>query len=208
MLEKKITIAGCGPGSTGFIPEATRQAAQGAEVLVGAERLLALFPDAGNKRIPVTAGITELLDQVQQIEADQITVLVSGCPGVHSLATCFVKRFGLENCHIIPAVSSVQVAFSRLGLPWAPARIFSAHKTIPDEEVAALPELESFAVLAGNPESYSWLDTVIKDLLPSHDIYSCENLTLEDELVRPVTRADYGSYQPASLAIVIFCKRI
>ena len=75
-----------------------------------------------------------LLDQIaaRRAAGRRVAVLVSGDPGLYSLAQNVVRRFGREHCEVVPAVSSVQVAFARLGLDWADARILSAHGRTPD----------------------------------------------------------------------------
>ena len=62
-----------------------------------------------------------------------VTVLVSGDPGFFSLAKLVLRRFGRENCRIVPGISSVHVAFSRICLDWADAKIISAHVSDPDQ---------------------------------------------------------------------------
>ena len=74
-------------------------------------------------------------------------MLVGGDPGLYSLAQRVVRRFGREQCEVVPAVSSVQVAFSRLGIDWADARILSAHGRTPDATAADLQRIDKIAVL-------------------------------------------------------------
>ncbi len=128
MTNKKIAIVGCGPGSIDYITLAAAKAVQNAEVLVGAKRLLELFGDSKAEQIVVTGHIEDVLDKIQAAcETRTVAVLVSGDPGIFSLTKTVNKRFGRENCITIPAVSSLQMAFARIGLDWADAKIISAH---------------------------------------------------------------------------------
>ncbi len=150
-LAGKIVIVGCGPGSPAYVTEAARQAVARAEVLAGSRRLLDLFPDGPADRIAVDADVSGLLDKIADIRAAGriIAALVSGDPCLFSLAQSVAKRFGREHCELIPAVSSVQVAFARLGLDWAEARILSAHAATPKITEDELRRTDTLAVLLG-----------------------------------------------------------
>ena len=50
-----IVIVGCGPGSPEYLTAAAIRAVQEAEVLVGAQRLLDLFPEHPGERILMEA---------------------------------------------------------------------------------------------------------------------------------------------------------
>ena len=134
MNPPNLSIVGCGPGSALYVTEAARRAVAGADVLAGGKRLMELFPDCHAERILVDADIPAVLEQIaaRRAAGRKIAVLVSGDPGLHSLAQNVIRHFGREHCEVVPAVSSVQVAFARLGIDWADARIVSAHGRIPE----------------------------------------------------------------------------
>jgi precorrin-6Y C5,15-methyltransferase (decarboxylating) len=54
-------------------------------------------------------------------------VLATGDPLCFGMGATLVRRLGREQVTVIPATSSVQVAFARAGVPWDDARILSAH---------------------------------------------------------------------------------
>jgi precorrin-6B methylase 1 len=95
----RILIVGCGPGSPDYLTPAARRAAEGADVLVGAAHLLELFPGARAERIAVTGEIDSLLDEVAaRCILGRVAVLVTGDPGLYSLARPVLSRFGREMC--------------------------------------------------------------------------------------------------------------
>jgi precorrin-6B methylase 1 len=64
-------------------------------VLVGARCLLDLFSDAGAERIAVDADIERVLDGIEKRRGfKRIVVLVTGDPGLFSLAQPVIRRFG------------------------------------------------------------------------------------------------------------------
>jgi len=208
MSRAKIMIVGCGPGSPEYLTPLARRTAESAEVLVGARRRLELFPQSRAERIMVTGKIEEALDRVAEHheQGRRIAVLVTGDPGLCSFAQPVLKRFGCDDCEVIPGVSSVQVAFARLGLDWLDAMIISAHGREPEAEEASLLQAGKIAVLPGGEASWQWIVRTAQQLSASHRLYSCENLTLSDERVRQVEAADLDAAQPASLTIILFIR--
>ena len=204
-----LSIVGCGPGSVQYVTEAARQAVARADILVGGKRLLELFPDCPAERICVQCDIATILEQIAARHAAgrRIAVLVSGDPGLFSLARRVIQRFGRERCEVIPAVSSVQVAFARLGLDWADARIVSAHGRLPDISADDLGRADKIAVFAGTAEAIRWLIGMVGALDASHAAFLAENLTLDDERFRQVTPEQLGLIDAASLSIVLLIRR-
>jgi len=204
----KITIVGCGPGSPAYTTEAARRAVAKADVLFGGPRLFALFPDGPADRIPVGTDIAAILEQIAQRRAAgrKIAVLVSGDPGLYSLSQSVIRRFGRDECEVVPAVSSVQVAFARLGLDWADARILSAHGQRPQVSAAELHRADKIAVLGGTRQSLDWASQMAKALETSHMAFLAENLTLDNERIQRVTPEQLAAIDAASLSIVLFIR--
>jgi cobalt-precorrin-7 (C5)-methyltransferase len=186
-----IIIVGCGPGSPEYITPLALKAVNEAEILVGARRLL------------------DLLEEMAPYQDRPMAVLVSGDPGLSSLARPVIKRFGLESCRIIPGISSIQVAFARLGLDWGEARIIDAHGQDPNADLSAILQsgVETIAVLGGRKGSSEWLSKAVQGVNSDWVVYVCENLTLTDEKIRQVEPRDLGNLQVSSRAIFLIIKR-
>ena len=205
----RIMIVGCGPGSERHVTPAARDAVAGADTLVGSQRLLALFPENAAERILFEGSISALVERMAELHARgrRLAVLVSGDPGLCSLGRRVIKRLGREKCEVIPGVSSVQMAFARLGLDWADVRILSAHGRTPDIPLEELGRCEKIAILAGTPEALRWSAAVAVALRASHVSYLAENLTLEDENFRLLTAEQLGTIEAASLSLVLLIRR-
>ena len=204
----KITIIGCGPGSRDYLTPAAIRAARNAGALVGAQRLLDLFPDVDAKRLPIGADIDRAVEMIAaHMDHRSVAVLVSGDPGLFSLAKRVIERFGRDACEVVPGVSSVQAAFAKLGLDWADARIISAHKENPDDAlVASLEHEDKLAILAGRGEAMEWIKDLIRRLGKSRRIFVCQDLTLEDERVSEVSEAELAGLRVGSRTIVLIVK--
>lgn len=208
MTRAKILLVGCGPGSPDTVTPEARRAALEAEVLAGADRLLRLFPESRAERIRVGVDVEKTLEELAARAGRQrVAVLVTGDPGLCSLAQPVIRRFGREACEVIPGVSSVQVAFARLGLEWLDARILSAHARLPDVDAGALADAEKMAILAGGKDSLLWIAKLAGNLGGDRLWFACENLTLEDERVRQVTPPELGALDARSRTIVLMVKR-
>jgi cobalt-precorrin-7 (C5)-methyltransferase len=200
-----ITIVGCGPGALEHVTPAARRAIEQAEVLVGARRVLEELPPTAAERIVVGADIAGALEALaSRVGRQRIAVVVSGDPGVCSLAQPVIRRFGRAACRVIPGITAVQVAFARLGLEWFGATLLSAHERIPAVTADALADVQKIAVLAGNPVSLPWLGRLGRELAESHAIFVCENLTLPEERVRRVSAEELAELPLPSRTIVLF----
>lgn len=203
-LNNIITIVGCGPGSPEYLTPAANKAVANASVLVGAQRLLDLFPESNAEKFILTSRIEDALDKIETALSDKpVTVLVSGDPGLFSLTKTVIKRFGISNCKVIPAVSSVQAAFAGIGLEWYDAKIISGHHQLPDIEKLCLENCNKIAVLAGHKEIKPWLAELIENLQYDPDIFICEDLTLESENIRNIDKSKFDQIEFVPRTIIL-----
>jgi precorrin-6y C5,15-methyltransferase (decarboxylating) CbiE subunit len=209
MSAGKILIVGCGPGSPEYLTEAARRAVGRANVLVGSRRLLELFADAAAERIVAGSDTAALVAEIDRRRAAgcRVAVLVSGDPGFYSLAQPVTARFGRAECEIVPGISSVQVAFARLGLDWIDARLLSAHGRTPEIAAEELRGCDKIAILAGSAAALGWSAQAADALRETHAAVLCENLTLDGERVAPVTPEELARSGAGSLAIVLLVRR-
>ena len=206
-MKLKITIAGCGPGSPDLIAPAVRKAVAGAGVLVGAGRLLDLFPESRARKIPVGADVTAVLDQMASCSGESVVVLASGDPGLCSIARPVLDRFGRADCEIIPGISSIQTAFARLGLDWTDAAIVDAHGSDPACPPDGLAGKSKIAVLHGRPGSLRWAADLARTCSGDKRIFLCENLTLDSERIREVAPEDLDRADISTLSIMLLIER-
>ncbi|MDD4892280.1 MAG: precorrin-6y C5,15-methyltransferase (decarboxylating) subunit CbiE [Phycisphaerae bacterium] len=209
VTDAKILIVGCGPGSPAFVSPAAREAVAAADVLVGAARLLALFADDGRPRVVADGRVEAVLDEAATfVQAGRtVALLVSGDPGLFSLARSAIKRFSRAACRIVPAVSSVQVAFARLGLEWVDAKIISAHGRTPATTIGELAANDKIAILAGTAGAIAWCAQAAAAMAATHAAFLLENLTLADERVRELTPGELANTTAAALSIVLLVRK-
>jgi cobalt-precorrin-7 (C5)-methyltransferase len=206
VIQKLITIVGCGPGARECVTPEALDAVLRAEVLIGAPRLLHLFEEATAERLPTRGSIAEVSAAILANRVRRIAILVTGDPGIASLAHPILERFGLAACHVIPGVSSVQVAFARLGVDWMGARILSAHGDLPCIDFGALEGESKIAILTGSAGAAQWTAELAEHLGRNWKLYLAENLTLPGEAVRAVSPEELRQVSCAPLSILILLR--
>jgi precorrin-6Y C5,15-methyltransferase (decarboxylating) len=136
-----VTVIGCdgrplGPEAATALAAADRVAGalrhlDGAELPPGAERIVIKRLDDALDAICASLG--------------RVTVLASGDPGFFGIVRALRAR-GVTP-QVIPAVSSVALAFARLGLDWDDALVVSAHGRAPRQALAAALAHPKVAIL-------------------------------------------------------------
>ncbi|MFZ5900984.1 MAG: precorrin-6y C5,15-methyltransferase (decarboxylating) subunit CbiE [Bacillota bacterium] len=147
----KLTIVGCGPGGAEYLTQQALTAVAEADLLCGPRFLLDLFPEARGERVVTGSDARQVAALIRsRMDECRVALLVTGDPGLHSLAGPVARLLGRERVQVVPGVSSVQLAFARLGLPWENARVFSLHGVSEEEAefvLGALAAVSTAAVL-------------------------------------------------------------
>lgn len=176
--------------------------------MIGSKRLLALFPEAACEKVAEGADTAKVIMEIEaRLGKGKIAVLVSGDPGLHSLARPVIRRFGAAQCRVVPGVSSVQLAFARIGLEWSDAKIISAHAGDPAMDLDALCAENKIAVLGGRKESAVWVHGLVENLDDNRAIFVCENLSLPNEKVEEVEPLELDGREYASMTIFLIIRR-
>ncbi|HUZ35394.1 MAG TPA: precorrin-6y C5,15-methyltransferase (decarboxylating) subunit CbiE [Streptosporangiaceae bacterium] len=95
-----------------------------ATLVAGGRRQLAAVPAASGTPTVVLGELAPALDALAAHDGDAV-VLASGDPGFFGIVRA-LRQHGLAPV-VLPAVSSVSLAFARAGLPWDDALVVSAH---------------------------------------------------------------------------------
>jgi len=93
------------------------------EVLVGGERQLAFFPEYEGEKVLIKGGLTKLAERLKE-EKRPTVILASGDPLFYGIGSYLSKKVKLE---VYPYLSSIQLAFARMGESWNGAYMASVH---------------------------------------------------------------------------------
>jgi len=198
----KVAVIGCGPGHPDYLTPAARKAVFDCQVLFGAPRFLDLFPDFSGEKLRISGDMEVLLRDISELSArKRVGVLVSGDPGCFSLAENLKKRLGRDRCLIIPGISSVQLAASRLGLSWVDTGVFSIHGRQPPAAEKILG-FDTAVVLLGR--DLTGLDAVWEKIVPAFTCFFCRDLGLPGEQIwRAASLAELKSADPVNALLVL-----
>lgn len=185
-MEHQVFIVGAGPGSAAYLlPAAKEQIAQ-ATVLVGGKRLVEPFVRPGIKTKMVDGDLGEVVEFIRQsLQTSDVTVLVSGDPGFYSLLPLLKRHFD-GKIQIIPGISSMQLAFARVGLPWQDALLASVHGRTEQPEIWQYRTGKRIGLLTDGEHDSAY---VVRRLLtagwPLHTkVWICRHLSYPDESVQ------------------------
>lgn len=190
----QVHVVGIGLDGASGLSESVRQVVEGATLLVGSDRHLSYFPNHRASRLvlgDLTEAIAEIRRRLQDggaakksaslpgSESDLMVVLVSGDPLFFGLGRLLLALLPADCLMFHPHLSSVQLAFNRIKVPWHDARGISAHGRCFEELTQALQQgVEKISVLTDETHTPAAIARLVLGLdLPTHyQFWVCENL--------------------------------
>jgi precorrin-6B C5,15-methyltransferase / cobalt-precorrin-6B C5,C15-methyltransferase len=122
-----VVVVGIPPGGLDAVDPRGRAAIDTATLLCGGQRHLDEVPPHGEERV-IIGDVDATVERLRQRgPKEQAVVLATGDPLCFGIGATLVRHLGRAQVTIVPAVSSIQAAFARAGVPWDDARILSAH---------------------------------------------------------------------------------
>ena len=212
-----IHVVGVGLSGRASLPPPLLSVIESATLLIGAPRHLAAF-DLPAETWPL-GNFTQVFEQLRsRLATDPNTravVLASGDPLLFGVGRLLLAAFPPEQLVFHPQVSAVQLAFSRLKLPWQDATLVSVHGRGEEQLVQALKRGNSkIAVLTDGvltPGAIAQLITAL-DLPIDYRLWVCENLGAEGERLSVHWPADLIAQKPtdqtfAPLNVVVLLRQ-
>jgi precorrin-6Y C5,15-methyltransferase (decarboxylating) len=123
-----IHVIGIGAdGPAGLCPVVAERIQQ-ADFLAGGDRHLGQLTAARGERFVLKNNLARLVEELRKRVATQCcVVLASGDPLFYGIGVYLSQALGPEALRVEPAVSSMQLAFARAGVPWQDAALASIH---------------------------------------------------------------------------------
>ena len=212
-----IAVVGIGLDGIDGLTKAVVETIHSADVLVGSRRHLSYFPQHVVKKIVLTNWQQDLESVPDYLNnGKKIVILASGDPLFFGLGRLLIAKFPQADFRFYPHCSSMQLAFSRLQVPWQDAELISVHGRNTDELIKSLKQgKEKIAILTdsnNHPGAIARLYLAL-DLPLSYSVYVCENLGAKNEQIREFSKdnmaqlANSSTTDFATLNVVILLRQ-
>lgn len=205
-----IHVVGMGLEGAAGLPPAQLALIGQAHLLVGSARHLGAFSTTAAEVWPITdfqATVDQLRQRLAANTPGLIVVLASGDPLFFGLGRLLLTALPPEHITFHPHVSSMQLAFSRLKMPWQNATLVSAHGRSTEALMAVLKRGDPLvAVLTDNTHTPNALARLLLDLelASRYRLWVCENLGGSDEQIHALTpqEAAQRSFSPLNVVVL------
>jgi cobalt-precorrin-7 (C5)-methyltransferase len=200
-MDNKIFVISMGPGNKDLLTTEALKAIKNVDILIGAKK----FEDynLGKPLIIPEKLISDTIKEIYKNNDKKIGLLVTGDAGFYSLAKKIVDEFGRNKVKIIPGISVVQIAFSKICEPWQDVDFFSLHGRNNDD-FYKIKKSEKFVILCDNKNNTKSVIKKLIDLINNYDLYVMENLSMDTEKIILIENIDdINKIGNESLSIII-----
>ena len=200
----KVTLLGAGGGTAATLTDQGRRALETADLIVGAERLLAGLPSGLTAQRIRAVQPWDILRILQSAEFSHACVVYSGDTGFYSGARSLLPLLDGFQVEVLPGVSCVQALSATLGRPWQNWRLVSAHGVDCDVVHEVMQGSPTLFLTGGRKDPSTLCRTLVQAGLGDLPVTVGENLTRPEQAIRTGTaRAFSGeTFSPLSVLLV------
>jgi precorrin-2/cobalt-factor-2 C20-methyltransferase len=201
---KKLSIVGVGPSDKKYIYPLVLEEIKSADIIAGSPKILNRFEYLKKDKIEYELEFDTWIKKVEKaIKGSKVVVLVSGDPGFYSLSTLVVNYFKPEIPKILPGISTLQMAYARIGKNWNNVKVASLHgRNIDIERVLA--EDDEIVVLMDSKSSDRNIGKILCDLgYSKRGIYVCSNLGYRNEEICHIDASELAGKNVCPNSILI-----
>ncbi len=127
-----LAIVGVGEDGRQGLGAAAEALVDGAELLVGGRRHLAMVTPGAAETLLWQSPLSRTVEAIAGREGRPVCVLATGDPMHYGIGVTLARRFGPEALVIVPAVSAFSLACARLGWPLAETVQLTLHGRPPE----------------------------------------------------------------------------
>jgi len=203
---EKIYVIGAGVAGHEEFGRRALDIIKRAELLIGGERQLDLFPEFSGEKLVVGKNLGEIVARLSRNDRP-VAVLASGDPLFFGLGRYLLRNLPEAKFEFVPNVSSVQYAFAKIQEPWDDAVFVSAHGRDIQGAVDRIVANDKAAVLTdeeNTPEAIA--AEMIKRGRDGYTAWLCENLGSDEERIRRTDIRGLLEIEAAPLNVLILIK--
>lgn len=180
----KVYIIGAGPGSFDYFTPIAKKIIKKSDIIIAAKRLLEIIK-LNKQKIEITKNLRKIINFIKENKKHKkIAVLVSGDPGLFSFMSIISRYLSNDDFEVIPGISSVQLAFAKIKIPWHDVKIISLHGRNTNELIKEIKRNKKIAILTDKKFNPVYLaNFLIKNKIKNKKVYVCENLSYKDERI-------------------------
>jgi len=158
-MDKRVIIAGMGPGSTDYLTPVVREAIEASDLLIGGRRNLEVFRHLQKEEVVIGSRLEAVAEVIRQQGGHRnLVVLASGDPGIYSISKTLKRLLPEVDFQVLPGISSLQVLCARVNTPWEDVHCVSLHGRSPVDVAAIVRQHPKTAFFTGgntSPEGVS-----------------------------------------------------
>ncbi len=204
----KVYIIGIGPGTEDYLLPVARKEIERSDCLIGGKRALHLFQPLHKEEKLLEGGFEQVIPfLLKEREKKKIAVLVSGDPGLYSFLGTISQVLRKEDYAVIPGVSTVQIAFARIGERWEDATLLSLHGRKIDDLAARVNESTKTFLLTDPGFSPSKIAShLLEEGVENRRAIVMESLTYPDERIIDTDLKSLRQMEGFGLCVMIIIK--
>lgn len=126
-MARWLSIVGIGEDGLDGLSATARALVDGAEILVGGERHLAMVPEDSRERLAWPTPLITLVDEIVARRDQPVCVLATGDPLYYGVGVTLARRVPSDEMTIVPGPSAFALAAARLGWPRAETETLTLH---------------------------------------------------------------------------------
>lgn len=161
--------------------------------------------------IPIAPVQKALVQATLELTRGDVVILATGDPLFFGIGRTLLHAFGPDRIVVYPALSSMQIAFSRFKIPWDDARFLSLHGRETNNLAASIlthDKVFLFTDQRNSPDhiAQSLLSECGKEINSLYIVHVAENLGMDDEQLHTGRLAEIAERTFGPLSVLILIK--
>ncbi len=207
-MMNKVYIIGIGSGTEDYLLPIARKEIERSDCLIGGRRALRLFQPLHKEEQLLEGNFEQVIPfLLKEREKKKIAVLVSGDPGLYSFLGTISQVLRKEDYVVIPGVSTVQIAFARIGERWEDATLLSLHGRKMDDLAARVKSsMKTFLFTDPGLPPEKIAGHLLEKGVENRRAVVMENLTYPDERIVDTDLKSLRAMEGFGLCVMIIKK--
>lgn len=203
----KLYLIGIGPGSKEYLTKAALKVSESADVLVGSQRALDLFPDFSGETLVLRArNMHEMMKKSISLvdEGKNIAILSTGDPGFSGVLKPILNLRDDMDLEVVPGISSLQLAAARLKIPWDEANLLTLHGKGNSDIILGLLNNDKPTIVLPDFKVEKLAQFLLeKGTDPERKVSVCEKLSYPDEMIFKGNLKEVAAKEFSYLCVIV-----